>query len=123
MLLLIGALLAAFLAPSPWNAIGLAVGLVLWIGELLLWHRTVRHRRTQVGAETLIGRRGHVVTPCHPEGQVRLAGESEIWSARCAPGADPGAAVTIVGIDKLTLIVEPLVATGSANAGAIPSPD
>jgi membrane protein implicated in regulation of membrane protease activity len=72
MLLLLGALLALFLAPSPWNVIGFALGLVLWIGELLLWHRTVRHRRVRVGTETLIGRRAEVVTPCRPEGQVRL---------------------------------------------------
>jgi membrane protein implicated in regulation of membrane protease activity len=37
---------------------------------------------------------------------VRLSGESEIWRARCAQGADAGETVRIVGLDELTLLVE-----------------
>ncbi len=107
-MLLVGAFLALFLAPSPWNVIGFVVGLVLWIGELLLWNRTVRTKRNKVGAETLIGRRAEVITACRPDGQVRLAGESEIWQARCSAGADTGTAVEIVGRDRLTLVIEPI---------------
>src|SRR5262245_20206093 len=99
MLLLIGALLALLLAPWPWNIIGFVLGLILWIGELLLWNRTVRGRRVKVGSQTLIGRHAEVVTPCHPTGQVRFTGEGEIWSARCSAGAQSGTAVEVVGVD------------------------
>jgi membrane protein implicated in regulation of membrane protease activity len=52
----------------------------------------------------LIGADGIVLSPCHPEGQVRVNGE--IWTARCAGGAAVGDAVRVVGRDRLTLIVE-----------------
>jgi len=38
---------------------------------------------------------------------VRLEGESEIWQARCPAGAERGAVVTVVGVDGLTLVVDP----------------
>ncbi len=122
MLLLIGALLALFLAPSPWNVIGFVVGLLLWIGELLLWNRTVRHRRVRVGAQTLIGRRAEVVTPCHPDGQVRLAGESEIWRAHCSAGAESGTTVQVAGVDGITLVVEPIPAGSVPEDSRSPAP-
>jgi membrane protein implicated in regulation of membrane protease activity len=121
MLLLIGALLALFLAPSPWNVLGFVLGLVLWIGELLLWHRTVRNRRVRVGAQTLIGRHAEVVTPCHPEGQVRLRGESEIWRARCSAGAESGSNVQVVDVDGITLIVEPAAGGGVSRDSHSPA--
>jgi membrane protein implicated in regulation of membrane protease activity len=60
----------------------------------------------QAGAETLLGRTATVIAACKPVGQVRLAGESEIWRARCAEGAERGETVRVVGLDELTLIVE-----------------
>lgn len=88
----------------PWNIVGFAVCLVLFLGEGYLWNRTVRGRRATVGAQTLIGKEGRVVSPCRPKGQVRLNGE--IWEARCTAGADPGERVRVVGRDRLTLVVE-----------------
>jgi membrane-bound serine protease (ClpP class) len=90
--------------PDPWNVVGFAVALLLALGEVFFWHRTVRGRRAAVGAGTLIGDEGRVLTPCRPEGQVQLRGE--IWEARCADGADPGEIVRVVGRDGLTLVVE-----------------
>ena len=82
--------------------------------ELFFWNRTVRNRRKQVGAGTLIGRTATVVSPCRPEGQVRLDGE--IWAARCAAGAASQDSVRVVGRDRLTLIVEPISdPTGSSG--------
>jgi membrane protein implicated in regulation of membrane protease activity len=46
-----------------------------------------------------------VVSPCRPEGQVRLDGE--IWAARSASGAAIHDSVSVGGRDRLTLIVEP----------------
>jgi membrane protein implicated in regulation of membrane protease activity len=105
-MLLLGALLVLFFAPSPWNVIGLVAGLGLWLGEVAFFYRTVRGRKAQIGAETLVGRRAQVVTPCLPEGQVRLSGESEIWRARCSEGAAQGETVRVVAVDGITLIVD-----------------
>ncbi len=105
-MLLVLAFVLLLVLPSPWDLVGFTVCLVLFIGELLFWNRTVRRRRVRAGSETLIGMRGVVLSPCRPSGQVRVAGE--IWAARCAAGADSGDAVTVVGRDQLTLVVEAL---------------
>ena len=105
MLLLTG-LVLLFLLPSPWNLIAFLAGLVLWLGEVFAIWRLVRRKQVQAGAETLIGRSATVIAACTPLGQVRLSGESEIWRARCAEGAERGETVRVVGIDELTLIVE-----------------
>jgi membrane protein implicated in regulation of membrane protease activity len=89
---------------GPWNLVGFAICLVLFLGEAYLWNRTVRHRRSPVGAQTLVGAEGRVVTACRPKGQERLDGE--IWKARCEAGADPGERVRVVGRKALTLVVE-----------------
>jgi membrane protein implicated in regulation of membrane protease activity len=105
-MLLITGLVLLFVLPTPWNVAALLACLLLWLGEVFVIWRLVRHRRVQAGAETLVGRTATVIAPCNPLGQVRLAGESEIWRARCAEGAERGETVRIVGLDELTLIVE-----------------
>src|SRR6266513_1908384 len=90
--------------PHPWNFFAFAACLVLGIGEVSYWNRTVKHRRVAAGAETLIGATGKVLSRLAPVGQIELAGE--IWKAHCAGGAEVGQAVTVVGRDGLTLIVE-----------------
>ena len=104
-LLIVGLVLLFFL-PSPWNVVALLAALVLWLGEVGLIARHWRGRKAQTGAETLVGRTATVITACRPVGQVRLSGESEIWRARCAAGAEQGESVRVVGIDEITLIVE-----------------
>lgn len=103
MLFLVAVVLLLVL-PDPWDLVGFTVCLVLGVGELFLWNRTVRGRRAAVGVDTLIGKKAKVVTPCRPDGQVQLSGE--IWEARCAAGADPGETVRVVGRRGLTLLVE-----------------
>lgn len=105
-MLLITGLVLLFLLPSPWNAVAFLVGIVLWVGEVGLIARHWRGRKAQTGAQTLVGRTATVIAECRPLGQVRLSGESEIWRARCAEGAEAGETVKVVGIDELTLIVE-----------------
>ena len=105
-MLLIAGLVLLFVLPSPWNVVALLAGLVLWLGEVSLIARHWRGRKVQTGAETLVGRTATVITACRPLGQVRLTGESEIWRARCAEGAEQGESVRVVGIDEITLIVE-----------------
>jgi membrane protein implicated in regulation of membrane protease activity len=105
-MLLITGLVLLFVLPTPWNVVALLVGLVLWLGEVFAIWRLVRKKKVQAGAETLVGRTATVIAPCKPLGQVRLSGESEIWRARCAEGAEVGETVRVVGLDQITLIVE-----------------
>ena len=105
-MLLIAGLVLLFLLPTPWNLIAFLAGLLLWLGEVFAIWRLVRQKQVQAGAETLVGRTATVIVACRPLGQVRLSGESEIWRARCAEGAEQGEAVRVVGLDQLTLIVE-----------------
>ena len=88
------------------DLVGFLACLVLWLGEVFAIWRHTRGKQVQTGAQTLVGRTATVLEPCRPLGQVRLAGESEIWRARCSEGADRGSSVRVVGIDGLTLIVE-----------------
>ncbi|MGE5273309.1 MAG: NfeD family protein [Verrucomicrobiota bacterium] len=104
MFLIVG-LVLLFLLPSPWNLVGSTCFFVLFLGELGFWHRRVRGRPKEVGAQNLIGQTATVISVCRPNGQVRLSGE--IWAARCPGGADEGDTVTIIGRDRLTLLVEP----------------
>jgi membrane protein implicated in regulation of membrane protease activity len=99
------ALVALLVLPSPWNIVGFAAGLVCFLGELAYWHRRVRGHRIAVGADTLVGEMGTVVSACRPDGQVRISGE--IWAARCETGVDAGQEVAVVGRRKLLLLVEP----------------
>jgi membrane protein implicated in regulation of membrane protease activity len=105
-MLLITGVVLFFVLPSPWNVAVLLACLVLWLGEVFAIWRLVRRKQVQAGAETLLGRTATVIAACKPVGQVRLAGESEIWRARCAEGAERGETVRVVGLDELTLIVE-----------------
>jgi membrane protein implicated in regulation of membrane protease activity len=104
--LLIAGFVLLFLLPTPWNLIAFLAGLLLWLGEVFMIWRLVRRKQVQAGAETLVGRTATVIVACRPLGQVRLSGESEIWRARCADGAEQGETVRVVGLDQLTLIVE-----------------
>jgi membrane protein implicated in regulation of membrane protease activity len=107
---LLVALVLLLVLPSPWGFVGFGVGLVCFAGEVYYWQRRVRGRRAVVGAHTLIGEVGTVVSPCRPSGQVRVSGE--IWAAQCELGADRGDQVTVVERRKLTLIVERVSSEG-----------
>ena len=103
-MLIILAIALLLLLSSPWNFVGFFVVFGLWLIELLLWNRTVRHRRKAVGVQTLIGKNAVVSEPCRPVGQVRHNGE--IWEARCDAGASPGDRVRVIDRDGLQLVVE-----------------
>ena len=107
MFLIIGIALLLTL-PGPWNFIAAGACLVGFAGEVGFWNRRVRRRDAATGVQTLIGRTATVTRSCRPRGQVRIAGE--VWEARCDAGADPGDEVRVVGVEKLTLVVEPATA-------------
>jgi membrane protein implicated in regulation of membrane protease activity len=103
--LVVALLLAFFVLDEPWGVLVVVGALILEVGEIFFWFWYSQRRHVQVGAETLIGRPGVVITACRPLGQVRVGGE--IWAARCASGANIGTEVRVAGRDDLTLIVEP----------------
>ena len=103
MFLIVGFVLLLLL-PSPWNLIGFAASIPIFLGELAFWKLRYRHRRVLAGVETLIGKTATVTSTCRPSGQVHLDGE--IWEARCAEGAGAGETVTVVSREHLTLVVE-----------------
>jgi membrane protein implicated in regulation of membrane protease activity len=104
-MLLIGAiLLAVFVLPEAWDVPVVLAAAAVEIAETGFWLWYTRRRRARVGAETLIGATGRVVTPCLPMGQVRI--EGELWRARCDEGADVGDQVRVLELDGLTLVVE-----------------
>ncbi len=105
MALVVALLLAFFVLDAPWSVLVVVGALVLEVGEIVFWFWYSRRRNVQVGAETLIGRPGVVITQCRPLGQVRVGGE--IWAARCELGVDVGAPVRVEGRDELTLVVKP----------------
>ncbi len=105
MALVVALLLAFFVLDEPWDVLVVVGAIVLEVGEILGWFWYSKRRRVQVGAETLLGRPGVVITACRPLGQVRVDGE--IWAARCEVGANIGSAVRVVGRDDLTLVVDP----------------
>jgi membrane-bound serine protease (ClpP class) len=92
--------------PGPWNVIAFVGCLVGFAGEVGFWNRRVRAREPTTGVQTLVGRTATVTRSCRPRGQVRVRGE--LWEARCDAGADPGASVRVVGVEGLTLVVEPV---------------
>ena len=107
MILLTGIALAIFVVPDDW-AIPVVIGFgLLEVTETVVTWRLSRRGAPKVGSETLIGAVGRVVSDCRPTGTVRIRGE--IWQARCNEGADAGDAVRIVGLDGLTLLVEPVL--------------
>src|SRR2546421_108142 len=91
--------------PGPWTVVGFVVALSLFIGEIAYWNSTVKGRRARVGAETLIGKTGTVISECRPDGQIKLLGT--IWAAHCAAGAAPGQIVRAIARSDRGLDVEP----------------
>jgi membrane protein implicated in regulation of membrane protease activity len=100
MLLLGGILLAVFVLPSPWGLVAVVVGGLIDVAESLAFLKWSRRRKSEVGAEALIGRTGVVATPT----QVRVAGE--LWEARAGRRLVLGEEVTVRAIEGLTLVVD-----------------
>ena len=105
MALLVATLVAFLVLEPPWRWLLIAGGVAIEAGEAFLTLRYGRRRRPVAGPEAMVGALGTVVSPCRPDGSVRVAGE--LWHARCAAGADAGARVRVLAVDGLTLLVEP----------------
>lgn len=110
MIFLLFLILAIFLpVSSTWATILVIAGCVLEIGEVTILRRWSKRLDKKVpvaaGAETMVGETGTVVSPCRPDGTVRIHGE--LWNARCEAGADAGTTVRVDALDELLLVVSP----------------
>ncbi len=94
---------------APWAFVLLVVAAIAEAAEILFlrrWAKHLRHRYKPVDPdEALVGLVAEVVTPCRPNGQVRVRGE--IWEATCAVGVGEGASVLVERVESLTLVVVP----------------
>jgi membrane-bound ClpP family serine protease len=97
-------LLAVFVLPAPWGGIGIGVAVAVDVAETVVLFRWNTRRRAQVGIETLVGRTAITVGRLDRQGQVKLDGE--IWDARIDGAVGVGVPVVVVGVDRLTLLVE-----------------
>jgi membrane-bound serine protease (ClpP class) len=107
---LVLALLLFLVLPEPWDVVGGLVSLALGIVEITFWQRRMRRVQVQTGVENLIGATGEAATPLAPVGQIRVLGE--LWQARASSDVPPGTSVRVVGMDGLTLEVEPVDSAG-----------
>ena len=106
MILVTGILLALTVVPDPWD-IPVVVGFgALEVAETVITWRLSRRGAPKVGAETLIGAVGSVITDCAPTGTVRVRGE--FWQARSDVPVSGGRDVRVIARDGLTLVVEPV---------------
>jgi membrane-bound serine protease (ClpP class) len=94
---------------SPWAFVLLGVAALAEVAEIVFlrrWSKRLTRRYKPVSPEeALVGLVAEVVTPCRPNGQVRVRGE--IWEATCPAGAGEGASVRVERVDSLTLFVVP----------------
>ncbi|MBA2333275.1 MAG: NfeD family protein [Actinobacteria bacterium] len=105
MVFLVALALAIFVLPSPWGIAAVAAGGAVELVEAWLLWRWSHRRAPAVGVEALIGARAITTSPCRPFGAVRVNGE--LWQARCDLGADDGAVVEVIAVERLTLVVVP----------------
>jgi len=108
MIVIITLILALLFLPWPWNLI-VIVCAAIFEGSLAFFGlRWTRRRRVQVGVQTMIGQTAEVIKALTPNGQVKVDGT--IWEARAQSSARVGDTVRIMGVDGLTLVVEPATA-------------
>jgi membrane-bound serine protease (ClpP class) len=96
--------LALTVIPAPWNWIAVVGAATVDVAETAVLIRWSKRRRAVVGAETLVGRIGVVVTALTPRGQVRVDGE--LWDAHAEYDLAPGEEVVVTSLEGLMLEVE-----------------
>lgn len=83
----------------------LIIVMVAWAAYTVTTYRMGSRALRKKPVDGLVGSEGKVVSPLAPEGMVRIKGE--FWRAESASGEiDTGEEVTVVGQDRLRLIVK-----------------
>jgi membrane-bound serine protease (ClpP class) len=90
-------------------------GIFLFLGRLAL---NAQRRPAMTGATAMIAETGRAQTAIPSGGTGYVAAHGEIWIARATRPVDAGAPVRIVGLDGLTLTVEPLEAGSSPSSSS-----
>ena len=81
----------------------IAGGALIEIAEIWVWLRW-RKVEPKSGVEMMVGMTGVALTPCDPEGQVKIKGQ--IWKAHCTDGVvEEGATVRVDAVVGLQLKV------------------
>jgi membrane-bound serine protease (ClpP class) len=101
---------------SLWVIVPVAAFLALFFATIVPAALRARHLPPSGGSEGMVGREGLVERELDPEGVALVA--SEEWTARSPSGPLPrGSRIRVVGVDRLTLIVEPIVEQAPAAPG------
>ncbi len=99
---------------------GLIIIMVAWTAYSIFTHRAgsrALKRKQPTGLLNMIGCKGEVISPLAPEGLVRINGE--LWKARSAAGEmAQGEEITVVGQDRLKLVVQKGSGTESLESKA-----
>jgi membrane-bound serine protease (ClpP class) len=114
--LIIALLLAIFLIPWPWGVLVVVAALGLEVLEIR-WGLRLARGRSQVGIETLVGKRGRAATDLEPRGQVFIDGAR--WAARSSRAVRSGTTVEVREVHGLELYVDP-VYPGPSDAAPDP---
>ena len=102
MAFIIGTLIAVIFLDGIWRILVIGSVALVEVVEIAIWMRWRKVRAT-TGAEGIVGMKGIVLTPCKPEGQIRVKGQ--IWKAGCKEGAEEGDAVVVEAVEGLKLTV------------------
>lgn len=102
--LIIGTILAFAYLDPPWRYLAIAP-LAAWEGFEIWLYLHLRGKRSITGSEALVGEVGRAHSDCRPRGQVLVKGQ--LWSAECAGGVGAGERVIVVGVEGMSLRVEP----------------
>ncbi|HEX9123570.1 MAG TPA: nodulation protein NfeD [Actinomycetota bacterium] len=103
---------------SIWVIVPVAAFLALFFATVVPAALRARRLPPSGGSEGMVGREGVVEKDLDPEGVVLVSAEE--WSARSTAGPLPrGARIRVVGVDRLTLSVEPM----ERQASAVPEPE
>lgn len=99
---LIGAVLAFFYLEGALRIAVITLLLATDVVEIYIWLRW-RKKKSITGHEALVGRAGIAVTPCDPDGQVKVNGQ--IWKATCDSAVEVGDDIVVTGTEGLRLFV------------------
>src|ERR1041385_3966570 len=104
-MLLVVAIVLLITLPAPWSYIAVAGAAVTEVVEIVFWRWFLKRYHLRSGPELMVGSTAGGVERCGPAGMVRY--EGALWKARSSAPLERGERVRIVGVEGLTVEVEP----------------